>query len=156
MKIFNNFSDFHQLQSSQRNYLNFSDIQSTLGNTMVRFSKNPSQNILAKPIESPYFTVFWQINQVLTGYFDELNNRSLIDLKLSYFVCHFVDLKFRRICISSIYLKWQCEWICCKLIIDKITNIFLSKALNTLISYPYIMNWSLPGDAHLPKSPRKK
>ena len=70
-----------------------------------------------------------EICLLLTGYFDELNNRSLIDLKLSYFVCHFVDSKFRRICIPSIYLKWQCEWICCKLIIDKITNIFLSRAL---------------------------
>ena len=74
-------------------------------------------------------------NIVLTSNFDELNNRSLVNFKLSDFVGHFVDLNFWGICIPSIYLKWQREWICCKLIINKVTNIFLFKALHSLNFY---------------------
>lgn len=61
MKIFNIFSDFHQLQSYQRNYLYFSDIHSTLGNTLVRFAKKSKP----KTIKSPTLRFFGKLNKCL-------------------------------------------------------------------------------------------
>ena len=39
VKIFDNFGHSHPLKSLQRNYFYFSDIQSTLENPLVHFSK---------------------------------------------------------------------------------------------------------------------
>ena len=45
VKIFDIFGNFHLIKSPKRNYCYFSDIQSTLGNTLMQFSRKSEPKI---------------------------------------------------------------------------------------------------------------